>query len=68
MIQIKTTGGGMPHHAMIPNAQAERDKPESVIRPHLLRFVIPSCFLACFSPLAGICAVITSRRSPLRLR
>ena len=45
MIQIKTTGGGMPHHAMIPNAQAERDKPESVIRPHLLRFVIPSCFL-----------------------
>ena len=28
-----------------PNAEAKRDKPESVIRPHLLRFVIPSCFL-----------------------
>ena len=54
---------------------AERDKsrhyrfhPESVIRPHLLRFVITFMLPACFSPLAGICAVITSRRSPLRLR
>ena len=43
-------------------------KPESVIRTHMFRFVITAMLPYCFSPLAGICAAITSRRSPLRLR
>ena len=43
-------------------------KPESVIRTHFLGFVITVMLPACFSPLADICAAISSRRSPLRLR
>ena len=43
-------------------------KPELVIRPHLLRFVITVMLPYCFRPLADICADVSSRRSPLRLR
>ena len=43
-------------------------KPKSDIRPHLLRFTITDTLPYRFSPLADICAAITSRRSPLRLR
>ncbi|RRD00305.1 hypothetical protein EII32_06730 [Prevotella sp. OH937_COT-195] len=45
-----------------------RNKPKSVIRPHLLRFAIAVTLPNRFSPLADIRAAITSQRSPLRLR
>ncbi len=43
-------------------------KPQWVIRTHLLRFFIVGMLPYCFSQFADICAAITSRRSPIRLR
>ncbi|RRD02110.1 hypothetical protein EII32_04395 [Prevotella sp. OH937_COT-195] len=67
-IRFKVNKVGVRRYSFFYFCKSAMFKPKSVIRPHFLRFAIAVTLPDCFSPLAAICAAITSRRSPLRLR